>query len=545
MMPRVFACLPLLCLACSVALVSAQTPLRDVIDQRIAAKWQEKNVTPAPAADDATFLRRIYLDICGTIPTADEAKAFLDDAAADKRTKLIDRLLEDPRYAQHQADEWDMIYFGRNPPGYDSDKRAGFQRWLREQFAQNTPYDKIARSILKAEGNTAEQGTPMFLVQYREQPEDATVKITQTFLGVQLQCARCHDHPYETWTQLDFYGMAAFLARLQTVEAGEVNKQKKIFLGEKNLGEIKFTGPASEAEPGKKGEPVPPKFLLGEKLTEPEPPKDAKDERLKDGQEPPKPQFSRKDKLAEWITAKENPYFARAIANRIWAQYMGRGLVHPVDNLSESNKPSHPELLQEITDQIVHHEFDLKWLIREIVNSKAYQLAATGDVAEERPQWFERARTRPLSAEEMAEAWRTAVNFVAVDPKAKEQLEKGERYYPMGEYQGKFLGSPTDGVGNFLGGISEQLFFNNGGIDRLFDHREGGLLHELSDKKNESPFEGRVERMYLAILSRRPSPEETQKFVEYLNVAEKDRIAERTREAMWALMTSSEFRFNH
>jgi hypothetical protein len=526
------------------ASVFAQAPLREVVDRHVADRWRENGITPAETADDAAFLRRVYLDLCGTIPTAAEAKAFLDDADAQKRSRLIDRLLDDSRFAQHQADEWDMVYFGRNPPGYDADNRRGFQRWLREQFAQNTPYDQIARAILKAEGNTAEQGAPMFLVQYRGQPEDAMVKITQTFLGVQLQCARCHDHPYESWTQLDFYGMTAFLARLQAVDAGEADKQKKIYLGEKNSGEINFTGPASEAQPGKKGEPVAPKFLLGAALEEPAPPADAKDERLPDGQEPPKPAFSRKDALAEWIAAKENPFFARAVVNRVWAQFMGRGLVHPVDNMSESNKPSHPELLDAITNDFVQHGFDLKWLIRELVSSQTYQLASTGEVADERPKWFERARTRPLSAEELAEAWRVAVNYEAIDPKTREHVEQEDRFYPVGEYQKYFLGTATDGVGNFLGGLNEHLYLNNGGIERLFDGRPGGLLHELAEARKNAPWEERVEWLYLSILSRRPSAEESRKFVEFLS-ADKDHAHDRVREAMWALMTCSEFRFNH
>ncbi|MCA9268706.1 MAG: DUF1553 domain-containing protein, partial [Planctomycetales bacterium] len=332
-------------------------------------------------------------------------------------------------------------------------------------------------------------------------------------------------------------------SRLQVVQAGEKDGQKRYFIGEKSIGEINFTGPVTEDAPGKKGVPVAPKFLLGEALAEPAPPEGAKDERLPDGKEPPAPAFSRKAALADWITAKDNPYFARAIVNRIWAQYMGRGLVHPVDNMSASNEPTHPELLDLLAGQFIEHGYDLRWLAREIISSRAYQLASTGPVAAERPLWFERARTRPLSAEELADAWRSAVNYAAVDSKLNEQLAKGERFYPVGEYQKHFLGSPMDGVGNFLGGLHEHLYLNNGGIDRLFSSQAGGLLHELSEATKDAPWEERVERMYLAILSRRPLPEETQKFVEYLSAEE--RPQERVKEAMWALMTCSEFRFNH
>ncbi len=203
----------------------------------------------------------------------------MDDTNPDKRAKLIDQLLADPRYASHQGEVWDQVYFGRNPPGYGTDQRGGFQDWLKEQFAKNTPYDQWVNAILRADGNTVENGAPMFFVQYKSQPEDATEAITQKFLGIQLQCARCHDHPFEPWTQLDFYGTAAFFARLQVVDVGKKDKLTMYSIGEKNLGDVLFTGPAIEQEVGKKGEPVKPKFLLSSALEEPELPEDFKEDR--------------------------------------------------------------------------------------------------------------------------------------------------------------------------------------------------------------------------------------------------------------------------
>ena len=260
-----------------------EPPLRSAIDTEIARVWQRENVAPPPLCDDATFLRRVWLDLCGIIPTADEARAFLDDASPTKRAELVDRLLADPRYAVHQADEWDMLLFGRNPPGYEAPNREGFKRWLQSAFAANTRYDELVRALLKAEGNTVEQGSTMYLVQYDRHPEDAAMAVSQTFLGVQLQCARCHDHPYESWTQRDFYGMAAFFARLQMVKAGKLKldekELEKVYLAELNTGDVKFTGPAKDSKPGQKGEPVGPKFLLGERLDEPDLSAEFKDEK--------------------------------------------------------------------------------------------------------------------------------------------------------------------------------------------------------------------------------------------------------------------------
>src|SRR5205823_8729097 len=182
-------------------------PLRQVIDGEIKSAWQREKITPASRADDSAFLRRVYLDLLGSVPTADEASRFLADPDGKKREKLIDRLLDDPRFSSHQADVWDLVFFGRNPAGYEATrKRDGFKKWLTEKFAKNVPYDQWVRDLLLAE----QDGSEVFYIQYRSQPEEATVGISRIFLGTQLQCARCHDHPYESWTQKDFYGMAGF-----------------------------------------------------------------------------------------------------------------------------------------------------------------------------------------------------------------------------------------------------------------------------------------------------------------------------------------------
>src|SRR5262249_33006792 len=246
-------------------------PLRDVVDAETSAAWKRENVLPAKPGTDAEFLRRVYLDLVGTIPTYAETVTFLDNKEPDKRAKLVDRLLADPRYAQHQADVWDLLLFGRNPPGYDTHKRNGFQTWLRSRFEKNVPYDAWARELLRADGTSAENGA-LYYVQYRNAPEDASEAISQTFLGVQLHCARCHDHPYENWPERDFLGMAAFLARLEVVQVGKKGNENVYAIGERNSGDIQFTGPAKDSAPGKKGSQVKPKFLRGEALEEPEPP---------------------------------------------------------------------------------------------------------------------------------------------------------------------------------------------------------------------------------------------------------------------------------
>lgn len=526
---------------------SEDVSLRELIDAEIGRAWIRERITPPGLCDDATFLRRISLDLCGIIPTGEEVQAFLDDPEPLKRSNLIERLLEHPRYGVHQSDEWDLVFFGRNPPGHDAPHREGFKQWLREAFTQNVHFDELARRMLKAEGNTVEQGAAMYLVQYDRHPEDAAMAVSQTFLGVQLQCARCHDHPYETWTQRDFYGMAAFYARLQTVRTGKAKLGEKdfekIYVGELNTGDVKFTGPAKESRPGQKGEAVQPKFLLAAILDEPDLAAEfPQEKRLPDGQPPPAPRFSRKDHLADWVTSAENPYFARAVANRVWSQFLGRGLVHPVDNMSAANKPSHPELLNHLSGQLIAHHFDLKWYIRELVSSRTYQAASTATVAEARPQWFERARTRPLSAEELLESWRVATGFDAIAQR-KPAEHKGRFYGLTFDYVRRYFGEPNNGVGDFQGGLHEHLYLNNGELGRLITAEKGGLLDQLLN--STAACDARVEQMYLAILSRRPTDAERARFVEFCDVSEKNSRQERWQQSIWALLTCSEFRFNH
>lgn len=507
-------------------------PLRQVIDTQMQAAWQREKITPAGRAEDAVFLRRVYLDLLGTIPTYDEVQQFLKDGEPKKREQLIDRLLADPRYAVQQATVWDLVFFGRNPSDPDiTRKREVFQKWLTEQFAKNVPYDKWVRELLMGEGNIADKGPPMFYVQYRNQPEETAVAVSRIFLGTQLQCARCHDHPFDKWKQLDFYGLAGFFARLAFVEASSGGKRAYI-VAEKSTGEVMFTGPAAKQEPGQKGKPVPARFLEGAVLEEPPLPANFKEPDLKGNKNPPKPVFSRKEKLAEWVAQPKNPFFARAVVNRVWAQFLGRGLVHPVDDLGDANAPSHPELLDTLTRELVARQFDLKWLIRELVNSETYQLAGTGSGKDALPQWFERARVRPLSAEEIMATLRAATVYgsTAALP------SNGD------DYIRRYFGEPTNGRGDFQPGLQEHLFVNNSQhLRQMCQPRKGNLGDTLLTSKG--PVEEKVERLFLTVLNRPPRPEEVKRFAAHLSSSGKPEAL--IEEAIWVLVSCSEFRFNH
>jgi hypothetical protein len=510
-------------------------PLRQLIDKEIRAAWEREKVTPAAPASDAAFLRRVYLDLVGTIPTYEETVAFLKDTDSDKRARLVDKLLADPRFGRQQATLWDLLLFGRGGLVPEIPRqRDVFVKWLAERFNQNAPYDRWVRELLLAEGNTLEHGPPMYYAQFRNRPEEAAVAVSRVFLGTQLQCARCHDHPFDKWKQQDFYGLAGFFVRLTLIGGGvnNTNGKAKMMIGEKSTGEVLFTGaPAGDQRAGKKGTPVPARYLGGDVLQEPPLPKDFKEPDFKGVKDnPPKPLFSRKEKLAEWVTQADNPYFARAIANRIWGQFMGRGLVHPVDDLSDTNKPTHPELLDAMAKELVAQKFDLKWLMREIVNSQAYQLAASGPGTDAAPRWYERARVRPLSAEEIMAALRVATG-----------AEEGRTQGGAREYFLRAFGEPTTGRGDFQASLDEHLFLNNSGeIRQMIQRRKGNL----ADIVLTLPAEQRVERLFLTVLNRPPTEKEKQRFEQHLR-ADAGKSEALVEEAIWVLLACGEFRFNH
>lgn len=512
-----------------VAAAAGDKSLRQVIDERIEAVWKRDKITPANPASDAVFLRRVYLDLVGMVPSYEETTRFLGDTDPDKRQKLIDKLLEDPRFAEEQAHVWDLVLFGRRPGNIDATrKRDDFKKWLAGQFAKNVPYDRWVSDLLRAE----EDGSELFYVQFRNAPEEATVAVSRIFLGTQLQCARCHDHPFERWTQKDFFGMTGFFVRLVVLDAPSSSKNKKYRIAEKSTGEVLFAGSVKELKPGMKGEPVKPRFLGGDALKEPEVPKGFKDPDFKGAKAPPRPLFSRKDQLVAWLTAPENPYFARAVANRVWGQFLGRGLVHPVDDLTEKSEASHPELLEALTSYLIENKFDLKSYIREIVSSKTYQLGDTGPVKAALPEKFERARVRPLSAEELMASLRVAT---AADAEFLKN-NAGTEYFLT------FFGEPTDGQGDFQSSLAEHLFLNNAPhIRGMVQPRKGNLADEVV--KSKAPWAEKVDRMFLSVLSRPPSDKERDRFVKHLS-GDAKMTPQLVEEALWALVSCSEFRFN-
>lgn len=332
-------------------------PQQNFIDGHVWNKLKQLGLTPSEKSSDATFHRRAYLDVIGRLPTPDETRAFLKNP---NREKLIDALLERPEYADFWANKWaDLLR--PNPYHVGIKATFNFDSWIRESFRKNKPYDRFVREIIGASGSTFKDGNTVFYRNRRE-PEELAPMVSQLFLGVRLDCAKCHQHPSEKWGQTDFYSFAAFFGRIGRkgtgISAPISGSEEIIFASEgpPPAGGRKRRGGGPVKHP-LTGEEMTPTPLLGQ-------PMDIA------------PEDDPRAKLAEWVTSKENPFFAKVIVNRVWADLMARGLVDPVDDMRDTNPPSNPALLEELAKDFRASGHDLKKLIRRIATSYVYGLSS-------------------------------------------------------------------------------------------------------------------------------------------------------------------------
>lgn len=483
------------------------------VDELLAQRWGQEGVRPAPRASDAEFLRRATLDLTGVIPSVQEVRGFLADTSRHKRFDLVERLLAKPNHATHFANIWRhvMLPADSNLAQFGGD--AGFQLWLRGQFADNVPYHKMATELLVTSGNTQAAGPGLFYSTLQLKPEELAASTSRIFLGVQIQCAQCHNHPFAHWTRKDFWGYAAFFGRLRQPGRGQFVAQ----VVEGHVGEVKIP---------ETGEVVPPKFLGG-----PESPDDVLQ--------------MRRMRLAAWLTSSNNEYFAKAAVNRVWAVLFGRGLVQPVDDLGDHNPPSHPELLNELAKYFAETGFDMRNLIRTLTATLAYQLSSESEAsAPERPELFARMAIKSLSADQLYDCLSEAMRRRANVPGGNQFA--GFRGFDTGRqsFLAKFR-APTQGATDYESGIPQALTLMNGRMVRdATDLGNSDILIAL-----DAPFfndEERVETLFLSTLSRLPGGEERAKFVAY---AKKGAAANGRRKALsdilWALLNSAEFALNH
>jgi hypothetical protein len=508
------------------------------IDRLVLAKLKQLGVPPSEICSDGEFLRRVSLDITGTLPTAAEAESFLADKDPRKREKLVDDLLNRPAYAGYFALKWGDILRNRKSGevglGGSSARTAAFHAWLRDSLARNKPYDQFVREILTAKGSVVGESAqpPVGWYHVLRTPQALVDDTAQAFLGTRMQCAQCHHHPYEKWSQDDYWGLAAFFARVQTSPLKtDVPKDGRGLLTLSIAGDGKVTSPQGKVY-------TRPRPLDGEELT------------VASGADP-------RDKLAEWMTRPDNPFLARALVNRYWAHFFGRGIVDPPDDLRVTNPPSNPELLDALARDFVEHRFDLKHLVRTLCTSKVYQLSSTPNEHNQKDrQNFARFYPRRLPAEVLLDA----LDQITAAPSRLGGRDAALRAIDLPDESTKstlleVFGKPSRGsacecerVSSATLSQSLYLIASKEVHDRLKDPRSRAGQMASSSK----PRAERVAEIFLWVYARQPSAEELQAAEAFLAREETGTTSSRAQakqwpweDLLWALLNTKECLFNH
>lgn len=498
------------------SLLLASNPVDDIaarIDARVNERLQAEGVTPAPTCDDAEFVRRAYLHLAGVIPTAGETRTFLVDSRPEKRRELIERGLSGPGYIMHFTTVWRHVLI----PETENDLQLrglqpAFDAWLRERLASGARYDELVRELLTADLRMAQGGNVFggpstaspsaFFLAKDVKAENLAAATARAFLGVRLDCAQCHDHPFDTWKRDDFWGFAAFYAGF--VQANGPNPAAggiREFRDRREL-TIPQTSQVRQA-----------RFLTGD---------------LPDWQ----PRATSRETLAAWITSAENPWFAKAAVNRVWAHLFGIGLVDPPDDFSSANPPSHPELLDELAESFIATNYDLPLLLQGIMASKTYQRTSRmTDDTQQDPRLFARLPVQALNAEEIAACLNTALGLPA------EPLDQGifgmQRDPQLANTFAASIEAPTERHKTIL----QALLMMNGART----NQPAPVLRAITEFPGLS-VEERIESLFFATLSRPPTAEEAKIFATHVqsvssNNAESNGLAD----VLWTLLNSAEF----
>lgn len=495
------------------------------VDELAVAKFRELGIEPSPLCDDATFIRRVFLDCTGSLPTVDETLAFLESTRPDKRQHWIDRLLGqtgDPqldiyndRYAAYWTLKWsDLIRNSSNNLGEQG--MWALHNWIRESFRVNRPFDEFVRELVTAKGSIYMNGPANFF-RINRTATDLTEATSQLFLGIRLECAKCHHHPFEVYSQADYYSFASFFSRV-----GLKNSEEFGLFGREQVVVVNSSGDVSHPRTGQRLEPTP---LEGQPIDHP---------------------LDRRIPLAEWLTSKENDYFARSVANRYMGYLMGRGLVEPIDDMRSTNPPTNPAMLDALARHFADNDFDLKQLVRAIVSSRLYQLDSQpteANAADHR--FYSHYRVKRLLAEPLLDA----VDRVTGSQTKFKNLPLGTRAIelPDAEYPNYFLNtfakprrvsvcecerSPDESLAQALHTLNGDIL-----MTKITD-TDGRVARLLA---NNTPHEEVVEKLYLAALNRYPTEPEREACRKFLEQSPSPK--ECYEDLLWALMNSKQFLF--
>jgi Protein of unknown function (DUF1553)/Protein of unknown function (DUF1549)/Bacterial Ig-like domain (group 2) len=515
--------------------VFAKAPRKNFIDELILKQLQLLRLPPSPPSEDVTFVRRAYLDTIGKLPTPDEVRSFLADQKPDKRDRLIDSLLSRPEFVDYWAYQWSDVLLV-NGSILRPDAVKAFYGWIRKRVEENTPWDEFARQVIVARGSSLENGATNFYALHQD-AESMTENVSQAFLGLSIGCAKCHNHPLEKWTNDQYYAMANLFARVRAKGWGGEARNGD---GARTL----FVADHGDLVQPSKGVP------------QPAAPLDAKPLAADSGED-------RREYLAEWLTSPTNPYFARSITNRIWANFFGVGLVEPIDDLRLSNPASNEELLGAVSKFLVDHKFDLKALMREILQSAAYQRSSI-------PVGASRDDTRNYShyypKRLMAEVSLDAISQVTAVPTEFTQVE-----YPGSDFvKTEFYAKGTRAVQLYDSAVVSRYLRTFGRNQRVITcqcersnepslvqalHLSNGdtILKKLEAKDGKidsvlaggSPNYRIIEELYLAALSRYPTDRELVPLLATMNDAPAKERRAVLEDVYWAVLSSREFLFNH
>ncbi len=491
-------------------------PENNYIDKDVDAKLKRLKILPSELCGDADFMRRVSLDLTGLPPTSAQVREFLADRSPTeaKRQRLIDQLLASPDFVDFWANKWaDLLQCNGETLGTKG--VWVFRNWIRQAIAKNEPYDKMVRELLLAQGSSYQTPAVNYLRTLRD-VNKMTEDISQTFLGVRFNCNKCHDHPFERWTQNQYYQFAAYFARV-AMKPGTLPDEQIVFR--------KFDG--GEVTHPKTGMAVAPKVPVGDAAAVSE-------------------EGDRRQAFVEWLTSKDNPYFASAMANRIWSYFFGRGIIEPVDDIRGSNPPSNRELLEALRADFVENNFDMKKLMRAICQSRTYQLSVTANKwNEDDTRNFSRAIPRRLSAEQLADAIAVATGKQSSYPgmpagtrsvDVPDGLVAGNDFLSLFGRPKRQSACECERVSNVT--LSHAINLINGTtVSDAVDDPNTRLSKFVADEKDNRKV---VQEIYYSVLNRPPTTNE----VSEVNLGEGPKRLEIAQDLTWALMNSPAFLFN-
>lgn len=524
-----------------VAVFSASVPLgapvdnlpppQNFIDEHVFANLKRIGVPPSPVCDDATFLRRVTLDVTGRLPTAEEATAFLASKDTDKRDQVIDALLRSPEYADYFASKWTALLKNRRDDTSDIVANFAFHAWVRDGLLANKPYDQFVRELLAATG-TVMSNPPVAWYKRVKEPKLQIEDVAQLFLGVRIQCAQCHHHPFERWSQDDYYSLAAFFS--------QVGRKPSATRGEDQIFHKRGRATATNIKTGLPLRPA----ALGDAIPEIAP---NEDPRLK---------------LADWMSSKNNQFFAKAVVNRYWKHFFQRGLVEPEDDIRDSNPPTNPALLTALEQHFIATGFDLKELVRAITRSQAYQLSSQPNefnLADR--QNYSRFYPRRLTAETLLDSLDTMAGTqtdFANLPAGTRAIALPDNSYNKSSPFLRVFGRPE---GESVcecervqsSSLAQMLHLINASDVKAKLASSAGRAQRLA--KEDKPTEAKVRELYLAAFSREPRADELKTALAFLNEPRLDAdgkpvnaqkaACENYQDLIWALVNTKEFLFNH